>query len=268
MRLAGAPSFAFVMLGACVPAHAGDGPLVSGATPLDALPATLAAGPAGPFNRVGFDLQDGASGVPLPEVACLYPGGFAYRCDVSAEDARVPGARRRLVVVIPDLGKGSPVTLRIRGAHGRQDVAVALANTPRVIREIEALALRDGGKVVASGKGPPAPDTRLLRTRATSTPALATSPLAAPPACDKVFAQWVSASATDPVFASAFGPLNGSILAARPVAPGSPVRADNVPEWLVTFPASATRVQFIAHYEVIYRVGECPHRIMARPSAG
>jgi hypothetical protein len=40
------------------------------------------------------------------------------------------------------------------------------------------------------------------------------------------------------------------------------VQPDNLPEWLVTFPLSATRVQFIAHYEVIYRVGTCPQRII------
>lgn len=263
MRLTSARISASVMLGVCAAAHAGEVPIVSAATPLAAMPAALSTGPAGPFNRVALDLRGTAGSATQQEIMCLYPGGFAYRCDVAVGDTRTPDGPRRVVVVIPDLGRGSPVTLRIVSAQGRQNVTVALTNPPRVIHEIETLALLAGGRSVT---GAAAPDLRLLRTRATSTPALATSPLAAPPVCDRVYAQWVGASATDPVFASAFGPLNGSVLPARPVAQGSPVRADNVPEWLVTFPASATRLQFIAHYEVIYRVGECPHRIMARPA--
>ena len=105
--------------------------------------------------------------------------------------------------------------------------------------------------------------TQLVTTRAATTPAMAASPLGAAPACDQVRAEWVGAGATDPVFASQFGPLNGAIVLARPVAPGSAVRPDNLPEWLVTYPLSATRLQFIAHYEVIYRVGVCPRRIIS-----
>lgn len=256
------------MLGVSAAAHAAERPIVSAATPLAAAPATLSTGPAGPFNRVALDLREGAGSAALPEVACVYPGGLAYRCDVSASEPGPSGGPRRLIVVIPDLGRGSPVTLRISSARGRQEIAVELANAPRVIHEIEALALPDGGKVITSASGPAAVDMRLSRTRAPSTPALAASPLAASPACDRVYAQWVGASVTDPVFTSAFGPLNGSVLPARLPAPGSPVRADNLPEWLVTYPASATRVQLIAHYEVIYRVGVCPHRIIDRPSPG
>jgi hypothetical protein len=77
-----------------------------------------------------------------------------------------------------------------------------------------------------------------------------------------VQAEWVGASATDPVFQSQFGSLNGSVVASRPVMPGSRVTPENLPEWLVTYPLSATRVQFIAHYEVIYRVGSCPQRVI------
>jgi hypothetical protein len=79
--------------------------------------------------------------------------------------------------------------------------------------------------------------------------------------CDRVVPHWIGASATDPVFTSAFGALNGSVLLARPAAAGRPVQAENLPEWLITYPLSATRVQFIAHYEVIYRVGVCAERI-------
>jgi hypothetical protein len=102
----------------------------------------------------------------------------------------------------------------------------------------------------------------VVSERATSIPAIATSTLAAPPACDQVHAEWVNASATDPVFQSPFGPLNGSIVLSRPAQPGSLVRPDNVPEWLVSYPLSALRVQFIAHYEVIYRVGACQHKVI------
>jgi hypothetical protein len=141
-------------------------------------------------------------------------------------------------------------------------VTVELANAPQVVHEIEALPLPDGGQVATGGTGQPAPVMNVVSTRATTTPAMAAAPSAPAGACDQVQAEWVGASATDPVFQSQFGSLNGSVVASRPVAPGSRVTPENLPEWLVTYPLSATRVQFIAHYEVIYRVGSCPQRVI------
>jgi len=40
-----------------------------------------------------------------------------------------------------------------------------------------------------------------------------------------------------------------------------------LPEWLISYPLGATRVQFIAHYEVVYRVDPCPEPGTARPKS-
>ena len=61
-----------------------------------------------------------------------------------------------------------------------------------------------------------------------------------------------------------FGAMSGSVVLTRPVPPGSALRPDNLPEWTLSYPMSANRVQFIAHYEVIYRVGVCPDRIVSQ----
>ncbi len=239
--------------------------VIVGPTWLSAQPPALAVGRAGPFNRVAFDVE-GLPGESVQEVVCTYPRRLVYLCNASLDDAVPAGSRRRLTVTIPDLGYGSPVTVRIVDARGTHDIAVELANTPQVVHEIEALPLPSGGKTWVGGDGRLAPVMQMASDRATTTPAMATSTLGAAPACDQIHAEWVGTSATDPVFTSDFGPLNGSVVLARPVARGSRVRSDNLPEWLVSYPLGATRVQFIAHYEVMYRVGTCPQRVVRNQS--
>ena len=110
--------------------------------------------------------------------------------------------------------------------------------------------------------GKPAFVSTLLTLKSTTAPALTVQMPFDPNRCDQLYAQWAGASATDPVFSSSFGALNGAVAIVKPVAKGSPVRDDNLPQWLITYPASAIRLQFIAHYEVVYRVGLCADRIL------
>jgi hypothetical protein len=254
------------MLATCVVAGAlasgQGGPQVSARTPLSALPPALAVGSAGPFNRIAFDVDRFATQGTAAQVTCIYPGKFQYRCDAAIGDPEPGSARRRVTVTIPDLGRGSPVVVRFGTASGSQDSIVKLANAPQVVHEIEALALPGGGQAVVGSDGAPTPVMSVVSERMTTTPAMAAAAPASP-GCDQLYAEWVGASATDPVFQSAFGPLNGSVLPSRPVKAGSRVRGDNLPEWLVTFPLGATRVQFIAHYEVLHRVGTCPRKVIA-----
>lgn len=238
-------------------------PQVAARTPLSALPADLAVGRAGPFNRIAFDVDRFGAPDARSQVTCFYADRTQYRCDAAVGDPEPGGTRRRVTVTIPDLGKGSNVVVRFVNSYGHLDAAVELANAPRVVHEIEALTLPGGGKTSLGSDGAPAPVMNVVTERMTTTPAMAAAAAATGTACDQLYAEWLSASATDPVFQSAFGPLNGSVLPSRPVKPGSRVRQDNLPEWLVTYPLSATRVQFIAHYEVIYRVGACPQKVIA-----
>lgn len=239
-------------------------PRVLAQTPLSALPAEVAVGRAGPFNRVAFDVDGFGAADASSGVTCFYPDRAAYRCDAAIGEPEPAGSRRRITVTIPDLGRGATVVVRFANPRGYQDVAVELANAPQVVHEIEALALPGGGRTAVGSDGRPAPVMNMVSERMKTTPALAAAPAA--PACDRLYAEWVSASATDAVFQSAFGPLNGSVLPSRPVAAGSLVRSDSLPEWLVTYPLGATRVQFIAHYEVVYRVAVCPQKVIAPPS--
>jgi hypothetical protein len=240
-------------------------PLVVGRTALSAQPADLSVGPAGPFNRWAFDVTGFGPEDGSPRVSCLYGANFPYRCDAALGEPPGPDGRRRVSVTIPDLGRGADVTVRFDTARGRHDVVLELANVPQVVHEIEAVTLTGGGQVVTGSDGTPRPVDRLVRARVTSTPAMATSPLAAPPGCDRLYAQWVSATATDAVFTGPLGTLNGSLTVSRPVVAGSRVGPDTLPEWLVTYPLGANRVQFIAHYEVIYRVGTCEERRLTEP---
>ena len=238
-------------------------PVVVARTPLSALPAALSVGPAGPFNRIAFDVERFGPADPGSAVTCLYPGNLRYRCDAAIDEPEAGGTKRRVTATIPDLGRGKRVIVRFSTRQGQQDAVVELANVSQVVHEIEALPLPGGGQVTIGSTGAPAPLMQVVSHKARSTPAMATSALGAAPACDQVYAEWVGASATDPVFLSQFGALNGSIGPSRPVVPGSRVQPDNLPEWMVTHPLSATRAQFIAHYEVIYRVGTCPQRIIS-----
>jgi hypothetical protein len=242
-------------------------PLVVGRSALSAQPVDLSVGPAGPFNRWAFDVEhfDPADG--SARVTCLYGADFAYRCDAAIADQAGPAGRRRVNVTIPDLGRGTEVTVRFATARGRHDVVLELANVPQVVHEIEALTLAGGGRVVTGSDGRPRPAGQIVRARATSTPAMAASSLGAPPGCDRLYAQWVGATATDAVFTGPLGTLDGALTVSRPVAAGARVAPDNLPEWLVTYPLGANRVQFIAHYEVIFRVGTCEMRRLNEPLA-
>jgi hypothetical protein len=261
MRLA----LALVLLAAATcassaPAAPAGPPLVVARSALSAQPAEMSVGPAGPLNRWAFDVErfDPAGGGA--NVSCLYGADFPYRCDASISEVPGPGGRRRVNVTIPDLGRGPEVTVRFLTPRGRHDVVLEIANAPQVVHEIEALSLPGGGRVVTGSDGRPRPADQLARARAPSMPAMATSSLGAPPSCDRLYAQWVGATATDAVFSGPLGSLQGSLTLSRPVAPGSRVSRENLPEWLVTYPLGANRVQFIAHYEVIYRIGACEAR--------
>jgi hypothetical protein len=179
-----------------------------------------------------------------------------------AQTATVPGAPRRIVVNIPDLDRGKQVTVRFANGQGTAEKTLDIANPPQVIHEIESIALPAGGETTVGPNGEKAAVTSLSTFTASTAPALTALMPYEPARCDQLYAQWAGATATDPVFTSAFGALNGAVAPVKPVAPGSPVREENLPLWLITFPASATRMQFIAHYEVTYRVGLCADRIL------
>lgn len=240
-------------------------PQVAGRTQLSATPAALSVGPAGPFNRIAFDVVRFGPPDAKSAVTCFYPGGVRYRCDASLDEPEAQGGKRRVTVTIPDLGRGKQVVVRFSTSAGHEDVRVDLANGPQVVHEIEALPLPGGGQVATGSNGQLTPIMNMTSVRATTTPAMAATPLAMD-TCDQVRAEWVTATATDPVFQSQFGSLNGSVVASKPVAVGSRVHPTNLPEWLVTFPLSAVRLQFIAHYEVVYRVGSCPNRVIPDPA--
>jgi hypothetical protein len=195
-------------------------------------------------------------------VLCVYGGGkLVYRCR-SEREPRANAKQQRLVVTIPDLDLGPRVVVRFVNAAGTRDFALDLANMPQVVHEIEALPLVLGGRHATGSSGEQIPNTSMVSERATTMPAMASSTLGAPPACDQIRAEWVGASATDPLFTSGFGAMPGSVVLTKPVVAGSGLRPDNLPQWTFSYPMSANRVQFIAHYEVIYRVGLCPDRVL------
>lgn len=231
-------------------------PQIEAHTALSAHPVELAEGKSGPINRYAFDITGFEPSDRGRELACLYPGGLAYRCP--HEFVGHTGNLWRVVVSIPDLRRGHSVVVRFRTRQGESRWPVDLTNLPRVVHEIESLALAAGGADRVSGTGGSAPVLHLLRQRSPTVPALAVPAPQTKSRCDDVQAEWLSASATDPVFASDFGALHGGVTVAAPVRRGARVDADNLPLWLVTYPRSARQVQFIAHYEVLYRIGLCP----------
>lgn len=239
------------------------GPVISTVTALSASPAQLSNGNSGPINRFGFDVINFDPDDAAVRVLCIYPGSFTYICRYQVASSAAAG-RRRVTVDIPDLDKGAKVTVRFVTSGGSVDALVELTNTPLVIHEIETLTFSQGGVTTTGGNGAPAPVTQLAKERANTMPAIATSSLASPPACDQTYAQWVNATATDPVFTSAFGALDGSVILSSALRRGTRVEPQSSPEWLITYPLSATRAQFIAHYEVVYRVGVCAERIASR----
>jgi len=251
-----------VVLATPVASAAPGGPEVVFATALSAIPNSLSSGHAGPLNRQVFELTGFEATDARAQVLCVYPK-LVYRCRSEREPLEKSG-RQRIVVTIPDLDLGRKVVVRFVSSRGSRDFPIELANSPQVVHEIEALLLRNGGQHSIGNNGAPAANTRMTSERATSVPAMANSSLGAPPACDQIRAEWVSASATDPLFTGAFGAMSGSVVLTRPVPPGSALRPDNLPEWTLSYPMSANRVQFIAHYEVMYRVGLCPDRIVSQ----
>jgi hypothetical protein len=255
-----APLLAGVTGSAAAEAPGAAGPQIATFTPLSARPERVAQGNSGPVNRFAFDVEHFEPGDQSARVTCQYGASFAYRCPFEFDG--VSGPRRRVLVDIPDLDRGSSVTIRFVTSGGERAASVTLVNRPQVVHEIESLVLPDGGRTTVDGAGRAAPVLDLTTVKSTTLPAVALSALAATPTCDQVYAVWVGANATDPVFPSAFGALNGAVIPSRPPTAGRPVREDSAPEWLITFPRAAQRVQFIAHYEVAYRVGECPSRIV------
>ncbi|MEZ5500762.1 MAG: hypothetical protein R3E77_15215 [Steroidobacteraceae bacterium] len=235
--------------------------IVTGRTALSAVPSAQAIGPAGPVNRVAFDLSASAARAGPFEVTCIYPDRLRYRCQSSADSQDASG-RVRLVVSIPDLGRGSPVTVRIAGGSASRDEVIELRNVAQVVHEIEALPLPRGGRTAVGNDGQPVAITQPISHQATSMPSMAMPRRGSVTECETLWPKWVQVSATDPVFLSDVGPLNGSLVLARSPRADSDVTPDNLPLWLITYPLSARRVQFIAHYEVLYRVHPCPQRII------
>jgi len=237
-------------------------PVVVLVTALSAAPNALSSGNAGPLNRQVFELTGFEESDPRAQVVCIYPK-LVYRCR-SEREPTTGKERQRVVVTIPDLDLGKKVVVRFVTSRGARDYPLEIANTPQVVHEIEALPLARGGEHATGNDGALGPNMRMVSERATTMPAMASSTLGAPPACDQIRAEWVGASATDPLFTSTFGAMSGSVVLTRPVVPGSELRPNNLPEWTLSYPLSANRVQFIAHYEVIYRVGPCADRVVSQ----
>jgi hypothetical protein len=236
-------------------------PVIVLSTALSAGPSSLSSGSAGPLNRYLFELSGFPERDPAAQVLCVYPTHLVYRCRFERQDTQAP-QRSRVIVTIPDLDLGRRVVVRFLSSGGSLEFVVQLSNAPQVVHEIEALPLTRGGQHTIGSDGLPRPNLAVISERATTLPAMASSTLGAPTACDQIHAQWVSASATDPLFTSEFGALMGSVILTKPANTGSPLRPDNLPQWTFSYPMSANRVQFIAHYEVIYRVGLCSDRVV------
>jgi len=83
--------------------------------------------------------------------------------------------------------------------------------------------------------------------------------------CLQLKPEWSAVAASEPVFISAAGLVNGTVVLSRPVAPGTTVTPQNVPEWLLTYPEGVDRVQFIAHYRIVTRVLPCEDRVIGTP---
>ncbi len=232
-----------------------DSPRLIARTAMSAAPDAIAQGDSGPLNRMTYVVSGLAPSDPRLDIKCLYPGMVVIECRYHLEkiDARRDG-QLRLIVEIPDIDRGNQVIVRIAGSGGQIDDRVTLVNRTRIIHEIESLMLQGGGQIQIDGRGQQVPSSEIGTVRAATQIALNTS---GSPACGEVYPRWVGANATDPVFTSAFGALPGSVVIARPPR-RVPISASNGPEWLITYPRAASRVQFIAHYEIEYRVRYCP----------
>ena len=224
-------------------------------TSVSAAPDAVAQGDSGPINRIAYEITGFNPADAHSNVRCIYPGSLLLRCKYSWDMVAPDSTERiRLVVDIPDIDRGNSVVVRIANATGQVSDRVTLINRSRILHEIESLILPQGGQTQLGGRGESVPSTEMGTMRAATQTAVGGSEL---PACGEAYPRWVGANATDPVFTSVFGALTGSVVLSRPPA-RAPVRADNGPEWLVTYPLAASRVQFIAHYEIEYRVRYCP----------
>lgn len=241
-------------------ALAADPPRIVGVSKLSSLPVRQSQGAGGPINRLAFDLTGFEASDVATGVSCRYPTGLRYRCEVNA--GAPGGSLRRFVVEIPDLDLGTEVLVRFSNPRGAAEHRLQLANPPQTVHEIESFELPGGGVATTGPDGGRARVETLHTWQTTSAPAMLLELRPRPGHCDSLYAQWLGASATDPVFSSEFGALNGAVAELKPVRQNSPVREDNLPVWLITYMASAKRVQFIAHYEVVYKLGVCADRVI------
>jgi hypothetical protein len=241
-------------------AVAAEPPRIVGVSRLSSLPVRQSQGAGGPVNRLAIDVTGFEPADVARGVSCRYGTGLRYRCRATAGTTAT--SMRRFIVEIPDLDLGNAVVVSFATASGSAEHRMEIANPPHTVHEIESFALPDGGRVTTGPDGARARVETLHTTQLASAPAMLADMRHQPDQCDAVYAQWVGASATDPVFASEFGALNGAVTELRPVRKHSAMRDDNLPLWLVTYMASAKNVQFIAHYEVVYKVGVCADRVI------
>ena len=237
-------------------------PRVLSSSELSALPAARSVGAGGPINRVALDVANFGPQVPGSVLECIYPGAVRYRCRYQFADARLIAGLSRVEVLVPDLELGSPVRIRLSSSAGATEIALALSNPSQIVHQIEGVALPEGGRTVTGSDGRPAPLLTLQSFTAVIVPALALRLDDSGDPCEQLQATWERVSATDAVFLSRFGPLSGTVVLQEPVARRAAVSVSSAPRWLVTYTAASTRVQFIAHYEVTYRVRPCPARLI------
>ena len=248
---------------AAMPGTATLPPTITRTDRLSAEPLPQADGAGGPVNRFALDVINFGPNVEGSTLECVYPGNFRYRCEYRLPAVRLEDSQTRVEVLVPDLARGTHVVLRLANGYGSSDFSVELSNPPRLVHQIVAMVLAEGGVAENGADGRPAPALSLHSERLETVPLPALTMPYEPNGCDRLYATWSQASATDPVFTSQFGPLSGSVLLLEPVKAREPVSADSRLHWQVTYAASANRVQFIAHLEVFYRVGICRNRIIA-----
>lgn len=237
-------------------------PTIARSERLSAQPVPEANGLGGPINRFALEVINFGPSVAGSELVCVYPENFRYRCPYSFPPVRLEDSQTRVEVLVPDVDRGARVVLRLANRFGSSDFPVEITNPPQLVHQIVASVLTEGGVTANGPDGRPAPVLSLRTTRLDTVPSLAVTLPYDPTRCDRLYAQWSQASVTDPVFTSAFGPLSGTVLLLEPVTPRSPVSTKSPLHWQVTYAASATRVQFIAHFEVYYRVGVCQERVI------
>lgn len=193
---------------------------------------------------VEFDDND-----PGSEVICKY-GQVAYACTSSV--VVQPGSQllpREVRVDIPDIGKGSAITLIFKNPYGQsQPIPVTLKNEMITTDETETEILP-----VAFGK--------FSLTSFPGTDATRADQFAAGPAsCDKVYFAWQDVSASDPRTGSPIlRPI--SIRTVSEPASGSTMTRTNLPKYeFDVAPGLGTTVSWNMKYKYYARVGECAAR--------